>query len=104
TERDWRDPDLEDMDEEAEEEKPPAPWRPEAAANYADGGSTSAAKDWRSGSFEQILARKAQGESWEPPDEKPELVEAAPVTSSLVTAAPPVPASMPEATALVGPI
>ena len=104
TERDWRDPDLEDMDEEAEEEKPPAPWRPEAAANYADGGSTSAAKDWRSGSFEQILARKAKGESWEPADEKPELVEAVPVTSSLVTAAPPVPASMPEATALVGPI
>src|SRR6266403_431188 len=44
TERDWRDPDLEDMDEEAEEEKPPAPWRPEASENYADVGSTSGAK------------------------------------------------------------
>ena len=102
TERDWRDPDLEDMDEEAEEEKPPAPWRPEASANYADGGSTSAAKDWRSGSFEQILARKAQGESWETADEKPELVEAAPAASNVVTEAPTVPASIPETTTFTG--
>src|SRR5467141_1610700 len=104
TERDWRDPDLEETDEEAEEEKPPAPWRPEAAANYADAGSTSAAKDWRSGSFEQILARKAQGESWEPADEKPELVEAAPAASNLVTETPTVRASIPEITAIAGPI
>jgi len=104
TERDWRDPDLEETEEETEEEKPVGPWRPEATGSYADAGSTGGAKDWRSGSFEQILARKAKGESWEPADEKPELVEAVPATSSLVTAAPPVPASMPEATALVGPI
>src|SRR6202171_272806 len=103
TERDWRDPDLEETDEEAEEEKPPAPWRPEASANYADAGSTSVAKDWRSGSFEQILARKAQGESWEPADQKPELVEAAPAASNLVTETPTVPASIPE-TALTGTI
>src|SRR5467141_1316857 len=104
TERDWRDPDLEETDEEAEEEKPPAPWRPEAAANYADAGSTSAAKDWRSGSFEQILARKAQGESWEPADEKPELVEAAPAATNIVTEGPTVPAGIPETTALTGTI
>ncbi len=104
TERDWRDPDLEETDEETEEEKPTVPWRPEASGSYADAGSTSGAKDWRSGSFEQILARKAQGVSWEPADEKPELVETAPAASSLVTEAPPVPASIPEATALVGPI
>jgi CheY-like chemotaxis protein len=104
TERDWRDPDLEETEEETEEEKPGAPWRPEATGSYADAGSTGGAKDWRSGSFEQILARKAKGESWEPADEKPELVEAVPATSSLVTEAPPVPASMLEATALVGPI
>jgi len=103
TERDWRDPNLE-TDEETEEEKPVAPWRPEASGSYADAGSTSGAKDWRSGSFEQILARKAQGVSWEPADEKPELVETAPAASSLVTEAPPVPASIPEATALMGPI
>src|SRR5256884_3895138 len=103
TERDWRDPNLE-TDEETEEEKPAAPWRPEASGSYADAGSTSGAKDWRSGSFEQILARKAQGVSWEPADEKPELVETAPAASSLVTEAPPVPASIPEATALMGPI
>ena len=103
TERDWRDPDLEETDEEAEEEKPPAPWRPEASGNYADTGSTSVAKDWRSGSFEQILARKAQGESWEPADQKPELVEAAPAASNLVTETPTVPASIPE-TALTGTI
>ena len=104
TERDWRDPDLEETDEETEEEKPTVPWRPEASGSYADAGSTGGAKDWRSGSFEQILARKAQGVSWEPADEKPELVETAPAASSLVTEAPPVPASIPEATALVGPI
>jgi CheY-like chemotaxis protein len=104
TERDWRDPDLEETDEETEEEKPAAPWRPEASGSYADAGSTSGAKDWRSGSFEQILARKSKGESWEPADEKPELVETAPAAGSLVTEAPPVPASIPEATALMGPI
>jgi len=96
TERDWRDPDLEEMDEEAEEEKPDAPWRREEADSYADAGSTSGAKDWRSGSFEQILARKAKGESWEPTDEQPELVEAAPAASNLMTETP-VPAGIPEA-------
>jgi CheY-like chemotaxis protein len=104
TERDWRDPDVEETDEEAEEEKPAAPWRPEASESYADAGTTSGAKDWRSGSFEQILARKAQGESWEPADEKPELVETAPPASDLVTEAPSVSASIPEVTALTGTI
>src|SRR5882757_3528606 len=104
TERDWRDPDLEETDEETEEEKPAAPWRPEASGSNADAGSTSGAKDWRSGSFEQILARKAQGVSWEPADEKPELVETAPAASSFVTEAPPVPASISEATALMEPV
>ena len=96
TERDWRDPDLEEMDEQAEEEKPDAPWRREDPDSYIDVGSTSGAKDWRSGSFEQILARKAKGESWEPTDEQPELVEAAPAASNLMTETP-VPASIPEA-------
>jgi len=104
TERDWRDPDLEETDEETEEEKPAAPWRPEASGSYADAGSTSGAKDWRSGSFERILARKTKGESWEPADEKPELVEAAPAASNLVTETPAVPASIPETTALTGAI
>ena len=96
TERDWRDPDLEEIDEQAEEEKPDMPWRREEADSYIDVGSTSGAKDWRSGSFEQILARKAKGESWEPTDEQPELVEAAPAASNLMTETP-VPASIPEA-------
>ena len=104
TERDWRDPDLEETDEGTEEEKPAAAWRHEEADSYTDAGSTSVAKDWRSGSFEQILARKAQGESWEPADEKPELVEAAPAASDLVTLVPSVPASTPEATPLTGAI
>ena len=99
TERDWRDPDLEEMDEQAEEEKPDAPWRREDPDSYIDVGSTSGANDWRSGSFEQILARKAKGESWEPTDEQPELVEAAPAASNLMTETP-VPASLPEASEL----
>jgi CheY-like chemotaxis protein len=104
TERDWRDPDVEETEEEAEEEKPAAPWRHEETESYADAGSTSGAKDWRSGSFEQILARKTKGESWEPVDEKPELVETTPTASNLVTEAPAVPASIPEETSLTGPI
>jgi len=103
TERDWRDPDLEEMDEQAEEEKPDTPWRRDGADSYIDVGSTSGAKDWRSGSFEQILARKAKGESWEPADEQPELVEAAPAASNLMTETP-VPGSIPEATELTGAI
>ena len=99
-ERDWRDPDVEETDEETEEEKPGASWRHEETGNYGDAGSTSGAKDWRSGSFEQILARKTKGESWESADEKPELVETAPTASNLVTEAPSIPASNPEATPL----
>src|SRR5216683_2508000 len=104
TERDWRDPDLEEADEETEEEKPAAPWRPEASGSYADAGSTSGAKDWRSGSFERILARKAKGESWEPAEEKPELVERAPAASSFAPETPVIPASVPEATTHTGTI
>jgi CheY-like chemotaxis protein len=99
-ERDWRDPDAAETDELAEEEEPAAAWRPEAAESYPDAGAAGGAKDWRSGSFEQILARKTKGESWEPADEKPELVEAAPTASDLVTEAPSIPASIPEATPL----
>jgi hypothetical protein len=103
-ERDWRDPDAEETDEGEEEEKPAAAWRPEAAESYPDAGATSGAKDWRSGSFEQILARKAQGESWEPAEEKPELVEAAPAASSFAPETPVIPASVPEATTHTGTI
>jgi CheY-like chemotaxis protein len=95
-ERDWRDTDTEELDEEAEEEKPPAPWRREEAESYADSGTSGGSKDWRSGSFEQILARKAHGESWEPVEEKPEAVETAPAASNYVAEAPAPPASIPE--------
>jgi CheY-like chemotaxis protein len=99
TERDWRGGDVEEMDdEEAEDEKPAAAWRPEAAESYPDAGVAGGAKDWRSGSFEQILARKAHGDSWEPLEEKPEVVETAPAASTFVKEAPPVPASIPAPT------
>jgi len=100
-ERDWHDPDADETDEETEEDEPAAPWRPEASESYADTGSASASSNWRAGSFEQILARKTQVE---PTDEKPELVETAPSASSLVTEAPPAPASVPEATTHAGAI
>jgi len=99
-ERDWRDPDTAETDELAEEEEPAAAWRPEAAESYPDAGAAGGAKDWRSGSFEQILARKTKGESWEPADEKPEMVETASTASDLVTEAPSIPASIPESTPL----
>ena len=95
-ERDWRDTDTEELDEEAEEEKPPAPWRREEAESSADSGTSGGSKDWRSGSFEQILARKAHGESWEPVEEKPEVVKTAPAASNYVAEAPAPTASIPE--------
>ena len=99
TERDWRGSDVEETDEEEEEEKPAAAWHPEAAESYPDTGAASGAKDWRSGSFEQILARKAHGESWEPVEEKPEVVETVPAAGTFVKETPPVPANVPVPTA-----
>jgi CheY-like chemotaxis protein len=99
TERDWGSADAEETEEEVEDEKPDAPWRPEAAGSYPDAGGTTAAKDWRSGSFEQILARKAHGKDWEPEEEKPEVVETAPAASTFAKETPSVPASIPAPTA-----
>jgi hypothetical protein len=104
TDRDWGSPDAEETDEEAEEEKPAAAWRPEAAESYPDAGATSGAKDWRSGSFEQILARKAHGESWEPAEEKPEVVETAPAANAFVKETPSAPASIPPPAVVTGAI
>jgi CheY-like chemotaxis protein len=101
-ERDWRDPDSAETDEEEEEEKPTPAWRHEESGSYADSGSTSGAKDWRSGSFEQILAKKTPVETWEPAEDKPEVVEATPAASNLVTEAPPAPATIPAATPVTG--
>jgi CheY-like chemotaxis protein len=98
TDRDWHGSDAEEMEEDEEEEKPAAAWRPEAAESYPDTGTAGGAKDWRSGSFEQILARKAHGESWEPVEEKPEVVETAQAASTFVKETPSVPASIPAPT------
>jgi CheY-like chemotaxis protein len=76
TERDWRDPDTEEEIEE-EEEQPAAPWRREQTEAFAGAEPIPAAKDWRSGGFEQIAARKSGGEGWEPAGENPAIVEAA---------------------------
>ena len=102
TERDWRDPNADETEEEEDEEKEAPPWRREDAESYADSGATSGAKDWRSGSFEQIQAKKTP--SWEPAEEKPELVETAPAASSLVAEVPAAPATIPEATPITGAI
>jgi CheY-like chemotaxis protein len=104
SERDWRDPNADEADAEEEEEKPAASWRHEEAESFADAGSSSGAKDWRSGSFEQILAKKTPVESWEPADDKPELVETAPGASNLITEATTAPTTIPEATKLTGTI
>jgi CheY-like chemotaxis protein len=104
TERDWRDPDSDELEEEAEEEKPSAPWRHEEAGSYKDAGTTSGAKDWRAGSFEQILAKKIPVDSWEPAEDKPELVETAPAASNVVKEAPAAPTSIPKATPPTGTI
>jgi CheY-like chemotaxis protein len=103
SERDWRDPNADETEEDEEEEKPAPAWRREDADSYADAGATSAAKDWRSGSFEQIQAKKTPVESWEPVEEKPEVVETAPAASSLVTETA-APATIPETAPLAGTI
>jgi CheY-like chemotaxis protein len=103
TERDWRDPNADETDEEEEEEKPAPAWRREDAESYAESGATSSAKDWRSGSFEQIQAKKTPVESWEPVEEKPALVETAPAASNLVTEMA-APATIPETAPLTGTI
>ena len=99
-ERDWRDTDADELEEEAEEEKPVAPWRHEEAGSYKDAGASGGAKDWRAGSFEQILAKKIPIDSWEPVEEKPEVVETAPAARSVVketTVAPVAPVPPPTA-------
>jgi CheY-like chemotaxis protein len=75
TERDWRDPNAEEDAEEVEEEKPAPAWRHEEAETYADAGSDSPNKGWRSGGFEATQSRKTAVDSWEPAEEKPELHE-----------------------------
>src|SRR6202007_3204669 len=59
-ERDWRDPDADETDE----EETTSSWRPEKSESYAETEPSGGAKDWHSGSIEQILARKPQEESW----------------------------------------
>jgi len=103
-ERDWRDPDTDELDEEAEEEKPAAPWRHEEAESYKDAGSTGGAKDWRAGSFEQILAKKIPIDSWEPEDDKPEVVEKAPAANKVVTEAPAASTTIPKTVPVTGTI
>lgn len=95
TERDWRDPDVEETNEE-EEEKPAASWRHDEAGSYADAKSGGGAKDWRAGGFEQIAGGKARG--WEPEEEKPKLVETAPAVSNSAKETPAGPASVTQAT------
>jgi len=104
TERDWRDPDSAELEEEAEEEKPPAPWRHEEAGSYKDTGTTSGAKDWRAGSFEQILAKKIPVDSWTPVEDKPELVETAPAASNAVKETPAAPTVIAKTSPVTGTI
>src|SRR2546422_985283 len=72
--------------------------------SFPSTGSTGGAKDWRAGSFEQILAKKTAVDSWEPVDDKPELVETAPAASNVVTEAPTAPTTIPKATPVTGTI
>jgi len=87
--------------------KPAAPWRPEGVWELCRWPDPPA--EQRIGVpvvFEQNSSKKRlQGVSWEPADEKNRNSLRRPLQpSSLVTEAPPVPASIPEATALMGPI
>ena len=76
TERDWRDVDGEEEVEE-EEEKPASTWRREETESYAESGSQGSAADWRTGSFEQMKAKRSQYAAWESGQEEPTVAEAA---------------------------
>jgi CheY-like chemotaxis protein len=91
-ERDWNGKDAEEEDEEEEEEKPAAAWRREDSEAYADAKAGGKGNDWRSGGFEQILAKKTPVDAWEPEEEKA-------VASKPAETAPAVAASVPEAPA-----
>jgi CheY-like chemotaxis protein len=98
--RTWGSSDDEEVEEEEEEEKP-ASWRREdsVSESYAEtkpASGSGGAKDWRSGGFEQISAKKT-APSWEPDEAKPEFVETA-AASNLTSAAPAAPVAAPEAT------
>jgi len=86
-ERDWNAKDEEEETEEEEEEEPVA-WRPEGSGEEVPAEkstkSKSSANDWRTGGFEQIAASKAR-KTWEPEEEKPELVATTPAAKAPVT-------------------
>jgi CheY-like chemotaxis protein len=95
-ERDWNGHEAEEEDEEEEEEKPTAAWRREDAEAYADAKPGGGGNDWRSGGFEQILAKKTQVDSWEPQEEKQVVskpAETTPAVAANVTEAPATPAA-----------
>jgi CheY-like chemotaxis protein len=81
--RDWHATDDEEETEEGEdEEKAETGWRREDAESSAETKSGRGAKDWRAGGFEQIARTRSRGTGWEPEEEKPEPVGAAPAASN----------------------
>jgi CheY-like chemotaxis protein len=76
SERDWRGKD-EAEEEEEEEEKPGPSWRREETETFAESDSKGGGSSWRSGSFEQIDAKRSQYEAWESEQESPTVAEAA---------------------------
>ena len=92
TERDWRDPDVEEDSEEEEEEPAPA-WRREETETFAEADSDTPKKNWRSGGFEPVQSTASQGDPWEAAEEKPELQE----VTARVQEAPAAATAVPEA-------
>lgn len=81
--RDWHAADEEEETEtEENEEKVESAWRSEEAENSAGAKPSRAAKDWRTGGFEQIARERSRATGWEPEEEKPELVETAPAAGN----------------------
>jgi CheY-like chemotaxis protein len=72
TDRDWRDPAVETDDEE-EDEEPATAWRREETETFADAGSETLKKSWRSGGFEPVQTGMTQVDAWEPAEEKAEI-------------------------------
>jgi CheY-like chemotaxis protein len=107
-EHDWRDRDDEKMEVEEEEEEEPVAWRPDGSGDEEgvpaakERKSKGGANDWRMGGFEQMATNKSRNAGWEPEEETPAPVEAAPVASSQaptpqVTLAPPATPTLPAA-------
>ena len=95
SERSWRDKDETEEEEEEVEEKAGPSWRREETETFVDSGSKGGGGSWRTGSLEQLDAKRSQYEAWESEQENPTVAEAAKAPQEITGAAKEIPQSAP---------